>query len=54
MSKNPRPRRLTAAEKKLLSAAGIENVRFWQLLEDKPDHYIFIHRLTGRVKEVDK
>lgn len=54
MSKNPRPRRLTAAEKKLLSAAGIENVRFWHLLEDNPDHYIFIHWPTGRIKEVGK
>lgn len=54
MSKNPRPRRLTAAEKKLLSAAGIENVRSWHLLDELPNTIIVKHRLTGEIKVVDK
>lgn len=49
-----RAKRLTAAQKKLLSAAGIENVRLWHLLDELPNTIIVKHRLTGEIKVVEK
>lgn len=46
-------KRLTSAQKKLLSAQGI-NHAFWQLLQELPNSYILKHRITGEIKVVEK
>ena len=48
-----RVKRLTAAQKKLLSAQGI-NPAIWQLLYDLPSKIIIKHRITGEIKVVEK
>ena len=46
-------KRLTAAQKKLLSAQGI-NPALWQLLDELPNTIIIKRRITGEVKVVEK
>ena len=46
-------KRLTAAQKKLLSAQGI-NHALWQLLDELPNTIIIKHRITGEIKVVEK
>ena len=48
-----RPKRMTAAQKKLLSAQGI-NPTLWQLLDELPNTIIIKHRITGEIKVVEK
>lgn len=48
-----RPKRLTAAQKKLLSEHGI-NPALWQLLDEHPNTIIIKHRITGEIKVVEK
>ena len=48
-----RVKRLTAVQKKLLSAQGI-NPAIWQLLDELPNTIIIKHRITGEVKVVEK
>lgn len=45
--------RLTAAQKKLLSAQGIKPA-LWQLLDELPNTIIIKHRITGEIKVVEK
>ena len=49
-----RPRRLTAAHKKLLSREGFRDIPLWQLLQELPNTIIIKHRLTGEIKVVEK
>ena len=46
-------KRLTAAQKKLLSEQGI-NPALWQLLDELPNTIIIKHRITGEIKVVEK
>lgn len=46
-------KRLTAAQKKLLSEQGI-NPALWQLLDELPNTIIIKHRFTGGVRVVEK
>ena len=46
-------KRLTAAQKKLLSTQGI-NPALWQLLDELPNSYVLKHRITGEIKVVEK
>ena len=48
-----RVKRLTAAQKKLLSAQAI-NPAIWQLLDELPNTIIIKHRITGEIKVVQK
>lgn len=48
-----RVKRLTAAQKKLLSAQGM-NPAFWQLLDELPNVIIIKQRFTGEIKAVEK
>lgn len=48
-----RPKRLTAAQKKLLSEQAI-NPALWQLLDDLPNTIIIKQRITGEIKVVQK
>ena len=48
-----RVKRLTAVQKKLLSAQGI-NPALWQLLDELPNTIIIKHRITGEIKVVEK
>ena len=48
-----RVKRLTAAQKKLLSEQAINPV-LWQLLDELPNTIIIKHRITGEVKVVEK
>lgn len=46
-------KRLTAAQKKLLSEQGI-NPALWQLLDELTNSYVLKHRITGEIKVVEK
>ena len=46
-------KRLTAAQKKLLSEHGI-NHTLWQLLDEHPNTIVIKHRITGEIKVVEK
>ena len=46
-------KRLTAAQKKLLSAQGIKPA-LWQLLDEPQNTIIIKHRITGEIKAVKK
>lgn len=48
-----RPKRLTRAQKKAISARGY-NALCWHLLQELPSSYIIKHRITGEVKVVLK
>ena len=48
-----RVKRLTAAQKKLLSEQGI-NPAIWRLLDELPNTIIIKHRITGEIKVVEK
>lgn len=48
-----RVKRLTAAQKKLLSAQGL-NPTLWQLLDELPNTIVIKHRFTGEIKVVEK
>ena len=48
-----RPKRLTAAQKKLLSEQAI-NPALWQLLDEPQNTIIIKHRITGEIKVVQK
>ena len=46
-------KRLTAAQKRLLSTQGI-NPALWQLLDELPNTIIIKYRITGESKVVEK
>ena len=48
-----RPKRLTRAQKKIISARGY-NAICWHLLQELPNSYILKRRITGEVKVVEK
>lgn len=47
------PKRLTRKQKECLSAQDL-NWREWLLLEETEFSYRLVHKVTGRIKRVDK